>query len=83
MRGKFTGFADFLDKAELPALNKQAIESLVKAGAWIRAATQRAGRQGTEESRDFDTTPPIIPAFQAPRFEIVGRPLGQWASIRR
>ncbi|MEV6676366.1 DNA polymerase III subunit alpha [Streptomyces erythrochromogenes] len=32
--GKFTSFQDFLDKVELPALNKRAIESLIKGGAF-------------------------------------------------
>src|SRR5690606_4758396 len=28
-KGKFTSFSDFLDKADLPALNKRAVESLI------------------------------------------------------
>lgn len=33
-KGKFTSFQDFLDKVELPVLNKRALECLVKAGAF-------------------------------------------------
>ncbi|MGW4815205.1 DNA polymerase III subunit alpha [Kitasatospora cineracea] len=33
-KGKFTSFADFLDKVELPVCNKRAVDSLIKAGAF-------------------------------------------------
>ncbi len=33
-KGKFTSFSDFLDKVDLPALNKRAVESLIRAGAF-------------------------------------------------
>jgi DNA polymerase-3 subunit alpha len=33
-KGKYTSFADFLDKVELPVCNKRAIDSLIKAGAF-------------------------------------------------
>ncbi|WP_419999898.1 DNA polymerase III subunit alpha [Streptomyces boninensis] len=42
-KGKFTSFADFLDKADLPALNKRAVESLVKAGSFDSLGHSRKG----------------------------------------
>ncbi|MFE2335181.1 DNA polymerase III subunit alpha [Streptomyces coelicoflavus] len=42
-KGKFTSFADMLDKCDLPALNKRAIESLIKAGAFDSLGHTRRG----------------------------------------
>ncbi len=33
-KGKYSTFSDFLDKVDLPACNKRAVESLIKAGAF-------------------------------------------------
>ncbi|WCN07351.1 DNA polymerase III subunit alpha [Streptomyces sp. M92] len=49
-KGKFTGFADFLDKADLPALNKRAVESLIKAGAFDSLGHTRRGLCAVHES---------------------------------
>jgi DNA polymerase-3 subunit alpha len=42
-QGKFTSFADFLDKVELPVCNKRAVDSLVKAGAFDSLGHTRLG----------------------------------------
>ncbi|MEW2267844.1 DNA polymerase III subunit alpha [Streptomyces sp. NPDC047853] len=49
-KGKFTGFADFLDKADLPALNKRAVESLIKAGAFDSLGHTRRGLCAVHET---------------------------------
>ncbi|WP_217246908.1 DNA polymerase III subunit alpha [Streptomyces sp. AC602_WCS936] len=49
-KGKFTSFADFLDKAELPALNKRAVESLIKAGAFDSLGHTRRGLCAVHET---------------------------------
>ncbi|MGW4438074.1 DNA polymerase III subunit alpha [Streptomyces sp. NPDC004596] len=48
-KGKFTSFADFLDKVDLPALNKRAIESLIKAGAFDSLGHTRRGLSAAHE----------------------------------
>ncbi|WP_238782582.1 DNA polymerase III subunit alpha [Streptomyces monomycini] len=48
-KGKFASFADFLDKAELPALNKRAVESLIKAGAFDSLGHTRKGLTAAHE----------------------------------
>ncbi|MFF1922773.1 DNA polymerase III subunit alpha [Streptomyces sp. NPDC058221] len=49
-KGKFTSFPDFLDKAELPALNKRAVESLVKAGTFDSLGHSRKGLAAVHEA---------------------------------
>jgi DNA polymerase III subunit alpha len=49
-KGKFTSFTDFLDKVDLPALNKRAIESLVKAGAFDSLGHTRKGLTAAHET---------------------------------
>ncbi|AKZ59515.1 DNA polymerase III subunit alpha [Streptomyces ambofaciens ATCC 23877] len=49
-KGKFTGFADFLDKADQPALNKRAVESLIKAGAFDSLGHTRRGLCAVHET---------------------------------
>ncbi|MFD0007162.1 DNA polymerase III subunit alpha [Streptomyces sp. NPDC127178] len=49
-KGKFTSFADFLDKVELPALNKRAVESLIKAGAFDSLGHTRKGLTAAHET---------------------------------
>ncbi|MFH8772035.1 DNA polymerase III subunit alpha [Streptomyces sp. NPDC017958] len=49
-QGKFTSFADFLDKVELPALNKRAVESLIKAGAFDSLGHTRKGLTAAHEA---------------------------------
>ncbi|MBZ6260616.1 DNA polymerase III subunit alpha [Streptomyces olivaceus] len=48
-KGKFTSFGDFLDKVDLPALNKRAIESLIKAGAFDSLGHTRRGLSAAHE----------------------------------
>lgn len=49
-KGKFTSFSDFLDKAGLPALNKRAVESLVKAGTFDSLGHSRKGLAAIHEA---------------------------------
>ncbi|MFJ2214491.1 DNA polymerase III subunit alpha [Streptomyces sp. NPDC101062] len=49
-KGKFTSFPDFLDKAELPALNKRAVESLIKAGTFDSLGHARKGLTAVHEA---------------------------------
>ncbi|MFJ6691679.1 DNA polymerase III subunit alpha [Streptomyces sp. NPDC091294] len=49
-KGNFTSFADFLDKADLPALNKRAVESLIKAGAFDSLGHTRRGLCAVHET---------------------------------
>ncbi|OEU97105.1 DNA polymerase III subunit alpha [Streptomyces oceani] len=42
-KGKYTSFTDFLDKSELAACNKRAIDSLIKAGAFDSLGHSRKG----------------------------------------
>ncbi|MEU9502481.1 DNA polymerase III subunit alpha [Streptomyces sp. NPDC048196] len=49
-KGKFSSFADFLDKADLPALNKRAVESLIKAGAFDSLGNTRKGLTAIHET---------------------------------
>ncbi|MEV7776970.1 DNA polymerase III subunit alpha [Kitasatospora sp. NPDC088351] len=62
--GKFTSFADFLDKAGLPALNKRAVESLIKAGAFDSLGHSRKGLTAVHE----DAIDAIIPVKKAAGF---------------
>ncbi|SCF59683.1 DNA polymerase III, alpha subunit [Streptomyces sp. DconLS] len=48
-KGKFSSFLDFLDKVDLPALNKRAIESLIKAGAFDSLGHTRKGLSSAHE----------------------------------
>ncbi|MFI6374769.1 DNA polymerase III subunit alpha [Streptomyces sp. NPDC050546] len=48
-KGKFTSFTDFLDKVDLPALNKRAVESLIKAGAFDSLGHTRKGLTAAHE----------------------------------
>ncbi|MFJ2399590.1 DNA polymerase III subunit alpha [Streptomyces sp. NPDC087843] len=49
-KGKFTSFSDFLDKVDLPALNKRAVESLIRAGAFDSLGHTRKGLSAAHES---------------------------------
>ncbi|MGW8556847.1 DNA polymerase III subunit alpha [Streptomyces tubercidicus] len=49
-KGKFSSFADFLDKVDLPALNKRAVESLIKAGAFDSLGNTRKGLTAVHET---------------------------------
>ncbi|RII13703.1 DNA polymerase III subunit alpha [Streptomyces sp. YIM 130001] len=49
-KGRFTSFADFLDKVELPALHKRAVDSLIKAGAFDSLGHTRKGLSAVHES---------------------------------
>ncbi|MEV5880526.1 DNA polymerase III subunit alpha [Streptomyces sp. NPDC052101] len=48
-KGKYSSFQDFLDKVDLPALNKRAIESLIKAGAFDSLGHTRKGLSAAHE----------------------------------
>ncbi|MFE7316941.1 DNA polymerase III subunit alpha [Streptomyces sp. NPDC057555] len=63
-KGTFTSFADFLDKVDLPALNKRAVESLVKAGAFDSLGHSRRGLTAVHEGA-IDA---IIPVKKAASF---------------
>ncbi|WP_329457454.1 DNA polymerase III subunit alpha [Streptomyces sp. NBC_01497] len=63
-KGKFTSFADFLDKAEVPALNKRAVESLIKAGAFDSLGSPRKGLSAIHE----DAIDSVIPVKKAAAF---------------
>ncbi|MFJ7947820.1 DNA polymerase III subunit alpha [Streptomyces sp. NPDC096354] len=60
-KGKFTSFADFLDKADLPALNKRAVESLIKAGSFDSLNHTRKGLSAVHE----DAIDSVIPVKKA------------------
>ncbi|MFH7340945.1 DNA polymerase III subunit alpha [Streptomyces sp. KHY 26] len=49
-KGKFISFQDFLDKVDLPALNKRAIDSLIKAGAFDSLGHTRKGLAAVHET---------------------------------
>ena len=49
-KGKFTSFADFLDKVELVACNKRAVDSLIKAGAFDSLGHTRQSLVSIHES---------------------------------
>ncbi|MFB1043928.1 DNA polymerase III subunit alpha [Streptomyces chrestomyceticus] len=59
--GKFTSFADFLGKAGLPALNKRAVESLIKAGAFDSLGHSRKGLTAVHE----EAVDAVIPVKKA------------------
>ncbi|MFD8549385.1 DNA polymerase III subunit alpha [Streptomyces sp. NPDC059649] len=59
--GNFTAFSDFLDKAEIAALNKRAVDSLIKAGAFDSLGHTRKGLAGIHE----DAIDSIIPVKKA------------------
>ncbi|MCX4481712.1 DNA polymerase III subunit alpha [Streptomyces cellulosae] len=60
-KGKFTSFADMLDKCDLPALNKRAIESLIKAGAFDSLGHSRRGLCAIHE----DAIDAVVPVKKA------------------
>ncbi len=62
--GKFTSFSDFLDKAGLPALNKRAVESLIKAGTFDSLEHSRKGLTAIHE----DAIDAVIPVKKAASF---------------
>ncbi|MGW9047678.1 DNA polymerase III subunit alpha [Streptomyces lydicus] len=59
--GRFTGFGDFLDKAEIAALNKRGIDSLIKAGAFDSLGHSRKGLSEIHE----DAIDSVIPVKKA------------------
>ncbi|BBA96750.1 putative DNA polymerase III subunit alpha [Actinacidiphila reveromycinica] len=60
-KGLFTSFADFLDKVSIPVLNKRAIESLIKAGAFDSLGHTRMGLSAVFE----DAVDAIVPVKKA------------------
>ncbi|WP_053691693.1 DNA polymerase III subunit alpha [Streptomyces sp. WM6372] len=60
-QGKYASFADFLDKSEIGALNKRAVESLIKAGAFDSLGHTRKGLSAVHE----DAIDAIIPVKKA------------------
>ncbi|WP_455354401.1 DNA polymerase III subunit alpha [Streptomyces sp. SYSU K217416] len=63
-KGKYMSFPDFLDKAEIAALNKRAVESMIKAGAFDSLAHTRKGLSAAHE----DAIDAIIPVKKAASF---------------
>ncbi|WP_331770675.1 DNA polymerase III subunit alpha (plasmid) [Embleya sp. NBC_00888] len=63
-KGKFASFADFLAKADLPALNKRAVESLIKAGTFDSLGHSRKGLTAVHE----EAIDAIIPVKRAAGF---------------
>ncbi|WP_370115806.1 DNA polymerase III subunit alpha [Streptacidiphilus sp. MAP12-33] len=49
-KGKYSTFADFLDKVELPVCNKRAVDSLIKAGAFDSLNHTRRGLVAVAEN---------------------------------
>ncbi|MFI7018792.1 DNA polymerase III subunit alpha [Streptomyces sp. NPDC050164] len=62
--GRFTSFSDFLHKAGLPALNKRAVESLIKAGAFDSLGHSRKGLTAVHEA----AVDAVIPVKKAASF---------------
>jgi len=62
--GTFTSFSDFLAKAELPALNKRAVESLIKAGTFDSLGHSRKGLTAIHE----EAIDAVIPVKKAASF---------------
>ncbi|WP_406344555.1 OB-fold nucleic acid binding domain-containing protein [Streptomyces sp. NBC_01578] len=56
-KGKYTSFPDFLDKADIGALNKRAVESLIKVGAFDSLQHSRKGLSAKHE----DAIDAVIP----------------------
>ncbi|MGW4201399.1 DNA polymerase III subunit alpha [Streptomyces sp. NPDC004726] len=63
-KGKFTSFPDFLEKIALPGLNKRAVDSLIKAGAFDSLRHPRKGLCAIHE----DAIDAIIPVKKAASF---------------
>ncbi len=63
-RGKYADFEDFLDKVDLPALNKRAVESLVKGGAFDSLGHTRKGLSAVHE----DAIDAMVPVKKAAAF---------------
>ncbi|WEH41128.1 DNA polymerase III subunit alpha [Streptomyces sp. NBC_01218] len=57
-QGKFTSFADFLDKADIGALNKRAVESLIKGGSFDSLGHTRKGLSAVHEEA-IDSVIPV------------------------
>ncbi|GAA3379478.1 hypothetical protein GCM10020367_63170 [Streptomyces sannanensis] len=68
-KGNYTSFQDSLDKADLPALNKRATDSLIKAGAFDSLGHTRRGLSAVHESA-IDAVVPLKSRRLRP-----GRPL--------
>src|SRR5262249_22098417 len=49
-KGKYTTFSDFLQKSEINALNKRAVESLIKAGAFDSLGHTRMGLSAAHDT---------------------------------
>ncbi|MGP4115395.1 DNA polymerase III subunit alpha [Streptomyces sp. 4N509B] len=56
-KGKFLSFSDFLSKVELPALNKRAVDSLIRAGAFDSLGHTRRGLAAIHEDAIDAVTP--------------------------
>ncbi|MYW05705.1 DNA polymerase III subunit alpha [Streptomyces sp. SID3343] len=63
-KGKFASFSDFLDKVDLPALNKRAVESLIKAGTFDSLGHSRMGLTAVHE----EAIDAVIPVKKAAAF---------------
>jgi DNA polymerase III subunit alpha len=63
-KGKYSSFPDFLDKAEISALNKRAVESMIKAGAFDSLDHTRKGLSAAHE----DAIDSVIPVKKQAAF---------------
>lgn len=63
-KGKYASFPDFLDKADIAALNKRAVDSLIKAGAFDSLGHTRKGLSAAHE----DAIDAVIPVKKAASF---------------
>ncbi|TXS04923.1 DNA polymerase III subunit alpha [Streptomyces sp. col6] len=70
-KGKFADFPDFLDKVDLPALNKRAVESLIKAGAFDSLGHTRKGLSAVHDSA-IDSVIPVKKAAAIGQDDLFG-----------
>ncbi|OIV35303.1 DNA polymerase III subunit alpha [Mangrovactinospora gilvigrisea] len=70
-KGKFTSFTDFLDKAELPALNKRAVDSLIRAGAFDSLGHTRKALSDVHETA-IDAVVPVKKASAIGQDDLFG-----------
>ncbi|WP_371605075.1 DNA polymerase III subunit alpha (plasmid) [Streptomyces sp. NBC_01220] len=60
-KGKYTSFADFLDKADIAALNKRAVDAMIKGGSFDSLGHSRKGLSAVHE----DAIDSVIPVKKA------------------
>ncbi|WP_030679846.1 DNA polymerase III subunit alpha [Streptomyces rimosus] len=80
-KGTFASFADFLEKVDLPALNKRAVESLIKAGTFDSLQHTRKGLTAVHEAA-IDAITPVKKAARFGQEDLFSAPTGQDGSGR-